>query len=236
VEVAETLATVGLVCGYAIDGNHVLWDGLPYARAVSPGKEFCRWALLGGAYVLGSATSQMIRSDLVRQRVPFYDAANLHADYEACFELLQQSDFGFVHQVLSYSRPRTGSMNDRAAELYSHMLGTLTVLLHHGSWCLSEEELANRLKQRWKQYYRMLAENVFRFREREFWQYHSERLAALGCSIDKSLIAREMMAVALERSLQPKDSIKALLSFGRKDRKASSAGSDHAIRQLHPIA
>jgi glycosyltransferase involved in cell wall biosynthesis len=215
VGLAEANPSVGLVCSYATAGSKVLWDGLPCSRTVVPGQEFCRWALLGGPYVLGTPTSQLIRSDVVRKRAEFYDASNLHADYEACFEVLQHSDLGFVHQVLSYMRTRPGSANDRATRLDSHMLGTLTVLLKFGPFFLAADEFALRLRQRWTQYYTMLAKCAYCVRGHEFWQYHANRLAKLGCPLSKYLLIRAMIRVAAYQLLHPQETLQAIFGFRR---------------------
>ena len=47
---------------------------------------------------------------IVRRREPFFDDTNLHADVAACYEVLQTSDFGFVHQVLTSARAHRGSL------------------------------------------------------------------------------------------------------------------------------
>ena len=68
------------------------------------GREVCRRFFLEDIYVFGSPHSLLYRSDLVRSHDPFFNEANIfHADTEACFDLLRSYDFGFVHQVLTYS-------------------------------------------------------------------------------------------------------------------------------------
>ena len=60
-----------------------------------------------GLEVFGSPTSHLIRSDLIRSQNAFYNTNEFHMasmDQEACYDVLQGSDFGFVHQVLTYSR------------------------------------------------------------------------------------------------------------------------------------
>jgi glycosyltransferase involved in cell wall biosynthesis len=106
VRIAEQNSSVGLVGAYTMDGRSVRWHGPPYPSYRVPGKEVCQRQLLGGPYVFGTLTSLMIRSDLVRKRTNLLSAQHLQADMEACFDLLQESDFGFIHQVLSFSRER----------------------------------------------------------------------------------------------------------------------------------
>ena len=110
VGLAETCPSVGIVGAYALDGRNVLWTGLPYSSAVVPGRELCRRYFLERLYPFGTATSLLYRSDLVRRRATFYNEMNIHADTEVCIELLKMCDFGFVHQVLAFTRVREHSL------------------------------------------------------------------------------------------------------------------------------
>ena len=83
----------------------MICGGLPYSTEPHyGGAEVCRKHFLEKVYVFGSATSVLYRSDLIRRHNPLYNEANIHADTEACFQLLKESDFGFVHQVLTFTR------------------------------------------------------------------------------------------------------------------------------------
>ena len=52
----------------------------------------------------------LYRAEVVRARDPFFCERSLHEDTEACYEILRDWDFGFVHQVLSYWRTQPGSI------------------------------------------------------------------------------------------------------------------------------
>src|SRR5262249_39603990 len=102
VSVAEEHPRVGIVGSYQLRGTEVDWRGIPYPNTVVPGTIIGRMHLLGGPWVLGTATSVMFRSDIVTSRDSFYNESNLHADDEACVEFLDRCDFGFVHQILTF--------------------------------------------------------------------------------------------------------------------------------------
>jgi glycosyltransferase involved in cell wall biosynthesis len=113
VELAERNPTVGVVSAYRLEETRVTLTGLPYSISVLPGREICRSTLLGGPHphLFGSPTSLLIRSDLVRARDPFYDPHYdvseeypFTEDLAVCCEILRQSDLGFVHQVLTFTR------------------------------------------------------------------------------------------------------------------------------------
>src|SRR5215831_5341341 len=101
VDLAEAHPSVALVGSYSIAGKKVMWDGLEYETNVVNGREISRATLLGGPYVFGSPTSLLYRSDLIRKTKAFYPTSSPHADTTACYQSLEESDFGFVHQVLS---------------------------------------------------------------------------------------------------------------------------------------
>jgi hypothetical protein len=182
VSLAEEHPGVAIVgaYGYGFDGTHVVWDGLPYSSKVVPGPESCRSFLLGGPYVYGTPSSVLFRSDIVRSRHAFFNEDNLHADTEACLEFLEHSNFGFVHQVLSYSRVQEGSVTGLSQRFNTYFPGSLYVLKKYGPRYLDEEELARVVRERLRNYYRYLGGQVYKGRNLDFWVYHQEKLARLG--------------------------------------------------------
>src|SRR5262249_14183861 len=104
VALAEQHPSVGIVGSYGLRGTDVVWTGLPYPSTVVSGRQICRARFLDGLYVFGTATSLLYRADLVRARDPFFTETNLHADAETCHALLRTCDFGFVHQLLTFTR------------------------------------------------------------------------------------------------------------------------------------
>ncbi len=193
VRVAEEHPSVGLVGAYTMDGQAVLWHGPLYPAHRVLGSEVCRSKLLGGEYVFGTFTSLLVRSDLVRKRSVFFNEDNLHADQEACFDVLQESDFGFVHQVLSFSRPREQSNGSFADSFNSIILGDFVIFLRYGRVFLEENEYRQRRKELRREYHRVLAHNVLRIRPKQFWKYHKDTLAAFGGRIDPWLLTMSVI-------------------------------------------
>jgi len=175
--------------GYGFDGTHVVWDGLPYSSRVVPGRDACRAYLLGGPYVFGTPTSLLFRSDIVRSRHAFYNEDNLHADTEACVEFLADRNFGFVHQVLTYSRVQDESATALSRRFNTYYPGSLYVLKKYGSSYLDREEFSRVFRERMRNYYRYLARQVYKERGREFWDYHQEKLAQLGHPLSRFRLA-----------------------------------------------
>lgn len=227
VQIAEANPSVGLVGAYGQGGTEVLWAGLPLSTTFVLGREICRATLLGGPYVFGTPTSTMIRSDIVRGRDIFFEEDNLHSDYQACFDVLQSSDFGFVHQVLTHTRPRRGSLTSFAQSYNSYFLGILSILTKYGPLLLTEREYKDRLEFRLNQYYRFLAKNKLRLREQKFWEYHGNRMKAIGYPIDRARLFKALLAELLDGVAHPRRTMEGVLdwwprAFLRTRGKASS--------------
>lgn len=183
VKVAEEHPSVNIVGSYRLDDVKVNCDGLPYPSTFVSGLEICRSTLLGGPYVFGSPTSLLVRSDLIRNSKSFYNEDNLHADKEACFDLLQDSDFGFVHQVLSFTRRENETMTTFAKRINTYILGDLMILKKYGHIYLTKQEFTEILKKRMGIYYRFLGKSVFQRKGKEFWDYHKNGFKKLGYPI-----------------------------------------------------
>jgi len=211
-DVAKENPTVGIVGAYRLKGTRVGAQGLPYPSIVTSGREICRLLLLDGLKVFGSPTTLLMRSDLVRSRRQFYNEANLHADLEACLDILQNSEFGFVHQVLTYTRHHSGRLSHFAKRLYTSKVGRYHVFMKYGPMYLSPKEYENTLRERTQAYYRFLAENLFRRRGRETLSYHRDALLQLGYSISWRRLAGAFFAFAIDRILNPKSTISGLIN------------------------
>jgi glycosyltransferase involved in cell wall biosynthesis len=180
VQVGEAHPSVGIVSAYRLDESRVTLGGLPYPSNFVPGQEICRRVLQDGLHVFGSPTSLLIRSDLIRKRPQFYDESAVCADTLVCFDLLQESDFGFVHQVLTYTRRHNESMTSLNHKLNVRRVGKLAALKKYGPVYLSKTEYKDRLEKLLDSYYASLAESVFELREKAYWDYHRKELQKLG--------------------------------------------------------
>jgi len=194
-EVAESDPKVGLVGSYRLEETKVSCDGLPYTSVVIPGKEICRSRLMGGPYIFGSPSTIMIRSDLVRDRKPFYNENNIHADTEVCYEILKDWDFGFVHQVLSFTRRHNEANTTNTRRMNTHILGDLMVLKKYGPVFLNGTEYEAALELYLNSYYRMLSVSLLKLREKEFWSFHKTELEKLGLTFSRSRLLKSLLVL-----------------------------------------
>ena len=100
----EQSESIGLVSSYWLDGNELCGSGLPRQTTMLPGRECGRWYLRTGTAFFGTQTQVMYRASLVRDHEAFYNVSFPFADLQRHMEILEHWDFGFVHQVLSFSR------------------------------------------------------------------------------------------------------------------------------------
>lgn len=204
VRVAEDHPTVAIVGSYAVNGASPHWFGLQYPSTFTSGRDICRSRLLGGPYVFGTPTSVLYRADIVRFREEFFNEENLHCDSEVCLEFLRDRDFGFVHQILSFERKREGSTWAKGQRMQTLLPAMLRELLVYGSTYLSPEELAERVRLQLWSYDRSLAYELFRRRDREFWEFHRQARLRMGYPISTLRLARSVLGLAKEAIGSPK--------------------------------
>ena len=234
VALAERHSSVGLVGAYTMDGRAVRWHGPPYPSHQVPGREVCRNQLLGGPYVFGTMTSLLVRSDLIRKRATFFNEQNLQADMEACFDILQESDFGFLHQVLSFSRDRNQGNDAFAANLSSHRLGDFVIFLKYGRVLLTEDEYRQQWNKIQRQYHRVLAHNLLRLRPKEFWKYHKDTLAAYGGRIDPWQLTKSLIAELASHVSHPLNAFRRGLRWWSSGVRRGDAENVNNYRQPAP--
>jgi glycosyltransferase involved in cell wall biosynthesis len=192
-QVAEMNPSVGIVSAYRLDENQVNLNGLPYSRTVIPGREICRLTLSGGPYLFGSPTSLLIRSDIVHSKEAFYNESAIHADTEVCFDILQNYDFGFIHQILTFTRRHNESVTSLTYRFNTRHLARFIVFLKYGPVYLNEEEYEKRSRQLVEKYYRFLAKSVLELKEKEFWNYHRNELKKLGYPLRATRLIKALL-------------------------------------------
>jgi glycosyltransferase involved in cell wall biosynthesis len=207
VKVAETYPSVGVVSAYEQFGQQVRIKGLPIEQNLVSGKEASRQFLLGKLLLFGSQTSVLYRADLVRSRSPFYVESEMYADFEACFALLSKSDLGFAHEILTFSRPRPGSIGAVSADLGAHYGSVIGMLFTYGKGCLTTEEFAGCLDRKLPEYYRFLGRRLLVERDPGFWFYHKRTFARLGLNYSRARVRMAAVGQLLGTVLNPKSTL-----------------------------
>jgi glycosyltransferase involved in cell wall biosynthesis len=210
VNVAEQHSSVGIVGAYVLEGVGISCTGLPYPSPFVDGRQVCRDHLLKSQYVFGSPNSLLYRSDLVRNHDPFFNEANIHADTELCFALLRKCDFGFVHQVLTFTRVREGSLTGMAQDLEASLAGRLQILLEYSSDFLDAREKETLLASHLSEYYRSLGKSLILGRTK-ILSYHKAKLSASSVGFSHTRLLGGAVATLWRLGTNPGESIAKVL-------------------------
>jgi glycosyltransferase involved in cell wall biosynthesis len=206
VEVAEAHPNVGIVSAYELEGDHAsLGDGLPYPSPEVPARDIGRLIFLQGKFFFGTPTSVLMRSEFVRSRNPFYEER--HAPFEdthACLDALRTWNFGFVHQVLTYSRRDNESILGRIRPLQFTLFIRLAEIIAHARDYLSEDEYRGCLQGAEHRYFFFLGVSALQGKGPEFWKFHRERLASLNYSVNFAFMAKWILIVLFDHIGNPK--------------------------------
>jgi glycosyltransferase involved in cell wall biosynthesis len=187
VDLAEANPTVGVVSAYRLEETRVTLDGLPHSISVLSGREIARSTLLADPYpfLLGSPSSVLIRSDFIRARDPFYNEDNpWNEDTEACLWVLETSDFGFVHQVLTFTRRAEGSPFSQHTRLGAYLPGEIKLLAKFGRAYLTEAEYERRLAVLLVWYGIFFVKNLRKLGDAEFRAHHRAALREIAPSVE----------------------------------------------------
>jgi glycosyltransferase involved in cell wall biosynthesis len=210
VAVAEEHPSAGIVSAYVLDGGMVTCTGLPYRSSLFGGREICRQHFLNGQDVFGSPNCILYRADVVRSHDPFYNETNLHADTEVCLTLLATYDLGFVHEVLTFTRKRPGSLTSMSKDLRTYYAGALHNLVTHGPTFLSPDEFEACRDRLLAGYYNFLAVSLMRGRhDKKFWNYHRRKLAE-SVGFSRTHLAGATLARLCKALLNPYETIEKL--------------------------
>lgn len=210
VAVGEAYPSVGIVSAYEQAGQQVRITGLPESQSLVTGREACRLFLLEKLLLFGSQNSVLYRADLVRRRNPFFVETEMYADFEVCFALLRSSDLGFVHEILTFSRPRAGSVGAVAADTGAHFGSMLSILFTYGRDCLPSEEFEGCLDRQLSQYYRFLGRRLLIERDRGFWSYHKRTFAEAGIRFSRVRLAKAAVEQLCGSVLNPKSTLESI--------------------------
>jgi len=223
VAVAEQHPSVGIVGAYGLwevvaDGGDeyvVMLGGLPYPTRSVSGLNACRRMFLEELYIFGTSTSVLYRSDLVRTRDPFYNEGNIHADTEACVMLLKSCDFGFVHQILTFTRGRREALGMTSVDMQMDFGCRLHTLATHGSDFLNGDEFQFCQERLLRGYYNFLGLSVMRGRrDKKFWDFHKRKLnESVGFS--RTRLAKAILSRTFRAVLNPYETVGKLLESRR---------------------
>ncbi len=214
VGLAEAHPSTGIVGAYQLSGGRGIWyvrnTGLSYTQSVVSGRDICRAHLLGAQRVLGNPTSSLYRSDLIRGTDEFFPNPTAEADISACLKHLRDVDFGFVHQVLAHERIHHDRATAASLQNNAYVSAEIRDCQEYGDWYLPRREKEARINELIDQYYAYLSASAFKFKGKEFWDYHAERLHDLGYGLDRLKLSNGIIRKAVDSILNPKRTIQVI--------------------------
>jgi hypothetical protein len=118
-------------------------------------------------------------------------------------DILREKDFGFVHQVLTFTREHAEAESVFSNRFGTTYLGTLEHLEKYGRSYLNESEYRQCLKRCLDKYHTFLASKALQKTENGFWDFHRKTLGRLGHSINRGKLAKCLMVELLDLVLNP---------------------------------
>jgi glycosyltransferase involved in cell wall biosynthesis len=215
VALGEAHPRVGIIAGHQQSGQDVRWSELPQSVNVLPGREACRLGLLKGVKLFGAPTGFLYRSTLMRQEKPFFPNDHPHSDTSACYEFLDQCDYGVVHDVLSVERLHSDQISSGIEPLAAGDLAYIETVLEYGPRYLSNEEYQTRVRQLFKGYYRFLGGALLKRRGQKFWDFQTKRLKDMGVNLSWPRIWVGAIAEAIAEARHPGTAFKKAVAAWR---------------------
>ena len=195
--------SAGIISSYRLKGDEVMGQGLAWPLTFLDGRSTARRHLLEEIFLFGTQSTVMFRADIVRSTFPFFDPLVEHADTEACYRTLRDSDFAFVHQVLSFSRVRTRSVSGHVNDLYPQPLDKFVIVAKFGRDILSDAEYREVERRVRRRYFDMLGSAWLARRDARFWDYHRRWLASIGRSVPRLALWPHVLRAIAEVVLNP---------------------------------
>jgi glycosyltransferase involved in cell wall biosynthesis len=229
VELAEENPSVGVVASYSIEGSRVLFEGLDYRQKVMNGRQISGDTLIGKQpYVFAAPTTLLYRADLIRSVKEFFPWAkgNPHADVSGVYQALQHSDFGFVHQILTYTRVHEASETSMSFRFGRINRALLADMARFGPIFLSPELFQRHLRIQRDKYYNWLVvaliENSF---DRQFLELQRRELRTMGFDLSKAEIAKAALRRVVEFLIHPGVTARKLPAMFRRKGRVEARGT-----------
>lgn len=217
VALAEEHPSVAIVSAYRLEERDVKHDGLySYSQNVLSGREVMRQALLGTAWVTGSPTSLLFRSDLVRKPGDFLDSSVWHSDTDAAYRLMMNSDVGFVHQVLTFTRVHPGALTSSfSRRVNSHISGEGRMLVRYGPKVLTPREYRIKVRKwlaRYAWYLARQRSTLGRQREGDFDEFHRREIRYIVAESGHDRETRIVLSLCARLLLSPRSAMQRAVS------------------------
>lgn len=219
VALAETDDKVAIVGSYYLCGTKVAGDGLPYHKSIINGREICKLQLLKGYFFFGSPTSLLYRADIVRGQRPFYSEDRLHEDTEVCYDILKNHDFGFIHQVLTYSRMGNESITTSVSGFNPNSLDKFIIIQKYAKLFLTNKEYEECVITAKNKYFQFLARSIFEGKPKSFWDYQRRGLQTVGIRFSRLMLGKYIVVELIDIIFNLKKTVRRIIKLKKNLRK-----------------
>jgi glycosyltransferase involved in cell wall biosynthesis len=203
-DVAEAHPDVKLVAAYKIHGRHPVCEGPSYPEHILDGREVCRRFFEGTLGYLGSPTDHLLRRPIPVTDGGLFDEAFLHADIELWVRLLKDgAPYGFVHQVLTFTRVHEGAVSG-----FAHVMGTgalefLAMVLRHGTSFLTQDDHMRLVRVYRSRYSRFLFRVLLKVWDRRIWRFQVESWRKFGVDFSLFEVLRAGVSESAASAVSP---------------------------------
>ena len=237
VGLAESDDQIGIVSSYRLKGGEVLGTGLPTHRTVFQGAEVCRMQLMSRKFVFGTPTTTLYRSEIVREAQAFFDESTMFDDTDACYRILEHWKFGFIHQVLSFTRVDNDSIMSRVKDFQYWHLDRLLQLHKFGGMYLQEKEYRKAYLKAKDDYYRFLADRWLKGSGSDFWRYHEDGLRTGGLNLERGTLANYVIAGLMRLAVHPRELLRRVRSRIRRNfREPADDSKERGLNAVEKLA
>jgi hypothetical protein len=175
----ERFPNIGIIGSLRRRGGRIECRGLPRDQAIFPGKYIGRGYLQQTLFSI-APSSGMLRSEIVRARPAFYPTEFLHTDIAAYLDLLDGTDFGFIHEILNFSRVHHASVTATVANRQRTLVRErLTFLNLYGARYFEPAELTQLKREQIARCFKTILRSLARG-EGAVARYHVEGLEKQG--------------------------------------------------------
>lgn len=213
VRLADTDDGIGMVGAYTLLQDRVYLDGMDFSESVIPGHEMCRRYLMDGPYQLGSPTTSMFRMTEVKSRPDFYPETSVVGDADVAIQVLSDSKFGMVHQVLSVARVREHSISAERDDFHINPLARVVLLEKYGRRFLDDATYSRQRRRMRSRHLRVLGGGLLLGKPKQFWEFHEAGLADVGIRMNRFKILFGAASALFRWALNPEMSIRRLWGF-----------------------
>jgi glycosyltransferase involved in cell wall biosynthesis len=204
--------SAAMIGAYRIIEDAIDPEGLHVSQRLLSGRDAVRMWLIDGRFLFGTPSSVMYRSDVVRATPMFYPEGRIYQDTDAALRILRNEDFGFVHQVLTFSRWQEDSLTYRQRHYRSSELDRYTHLIEFGESYLPPHDYQYCLKLARRAVYAGFVKHWLRerFSERDesYWGFQNRGLAPVGERIRRRYFVEGALATIGQLLRHPSDALR----------------------------